>query len=53
MTEFPQKHVISYRANGMEEKSLLDSVNVRPPHGMARHINGKMMIWDAISNGVI
>ena len=37
----------------MEEKSLLDSVNVRPPHGMARHINGKMMIWDAISVGVI
>ena len=28
-------------------------MNVRPPHGMARHINGKMKIWDAISNGVI
>ena len=51
----PQKNsnLIFYRGDGMEEKSLLDSVNVRPPHGMARHINGKMMIWDAISNGVI
>ena len=28
-------------------------MNVRPPHGMARNINGKTMIWDAISNGVI